>query len=375
MGKACIVRHETFSRARLWILALGGTILVPACHSPQRDPVGLERLAISKDGHSFVGATSGKKFTPWGFNYDRDYKLRLLEEYWDAEWPTVAEDFREMKQLGANVVRIHLQLPKFMDAPAQPNEHALAQLRRVVKLAEQTGLYLDITGLACYRKPDVPRWFDALDEAGRWRAQAKFWEAIAACCQASPAIFCYDLINEPVVPGEPRKAGDWLVGQLAGFYYVQAITLDPAGRPRPEIARKWVAQLVAAIRKHDTRHLITVGLLPTTGAGFVPQQLSGELDFMCVHIYPKRGEFADSLRTLKEFDVGKPLVIEEIFPINCNVTELGEFIEQSRPTATGWISFYWGQTPEQLEASTNAGGVLLRDWLKFFQEVNPNKRQ
>ena len=106
---------------------------------------------MSKDGRGFVGAASGKGFTPWGFNYDRDYKLRLLEEYWDAEWATVAEDFREMKQLGANVVRIHLQLPKFMDAPNQPNPHALEQLRRLVDLPD-TGLYLDLTGLGCYRK-------------------------------------------------------------------------------------------------------------------------------------------------------------------------------------------------------------------------------
>ena len=330
---------------------------------------------MSKDGRGFVGAASGKKFTPWGFNYDRDHKLRLLEEYWDAEWATVAEDFREMKQLGANVVRIHLQLPKFMDAPNQPNPHALEQLRRLVKLAEDTGLYLDVTGLGCYRKADVPRWFDALDETGRWHAQAKFWEAIAAECRDSPAIFCYDLINEPVVPGEPRKAGDWLTGNLAGFYYCQFITLDPAGRPRPEIARQWVAQLIAAIRKHDSRHLITVGCLPTTRAGFVPRELLRELDFMCVHIYPKRGEFADSLRTLKEFDVGKPVVIEEIFPINCSPAELGEFIEQSKPLVSGWISFYWGQTPEQLQSSTSVVGPLLGDWLKVFHARNPNRQK
>ena len=33
---------------------------------------------------------SGRPFVPWGFNYDRDYKMRLIEEYWDKEWNTVA---------------------------------------------------------------------------------------------------------------------------------------------------------------------------------------------------------------------------------------------------------------------------------------------
>jgi len=367
-----MLRRSTFGLPRLWILALACSVLWPACQTPHATR--LERLAISKDGTGFARATSGKKFIPWGFNYDRDYKMRLLEDYWDAEWQTVVEDFREMKELGANVVRIHLQLLKFMDAPDKPNQRAFEQLGRVVKLAEETGLYLDITGLACYRKADVPDWFDALDEAGRWRVQGKFWEAVAARCKNIPAIFCYDLINEPVVPGEPRKPGDWLTGNLAGFYYVQFITLDPAGRPRSEIARQWIAQLVAAVRKHDKRHLITVGMLPMTGAGFVPRELSRELDFISVHIYPKRGEFADSLRTLREFQTGKPLVIEEVFPINCNPAELGEFIEQSKPMVNGWISFYWGQTPEQLQDSTSVG-PLLRDWLKVFQEANPNRDQ
>src|SRR4051812_38862001 len=78
---------------------------------------------IAVDGSRFTN-----DFTPWGFNYDRDYRFRLLEEYWEAEWPTVEQDFREMKALGANVVRIHLQFARFMDAPDRPNEANLARL-------------------------------------------------------------------------------------------------------------------------------------------------------------------------------------------------------------------------------------------------------
>src|SRR5687767_5407620 len=76
-------------------------------------------VRVSSDSRGFV--TSGNKpFIPWGFNYDRDFKLRLLEEYWETEWDTVEQDFREMKQLGANVVRIHLQFAKFMRGPDKP---------------------------------------------------------------------------------------------------------------------------------------------------------------------------------------------------------------------------------------------------------------
>jgi len=164
-------------------LALFCCCLLSACATvPQ-----MERVQISPDQHGFV--LGGKVFHPWGHNYCGN-NGRLIEDYWETEWPTVIEDFREMKELGTNVVRIHLQFGKFMDRPDKPNEAALRRLARLVTLAEQTGLYLDVTGLACYRTKEVPAWYDKLDEAGRWAAQARFWEAVAERCAKSPAVFC-----------------------------------------------------------------------------------------------------------------------------------------------------------------------------------------
>ena len=40
-----------------------------------------------------------------------------------------------------------------------------------------------------------------MDEAQRWRVQALFWEAVAKTCAKSNAVFCYDLMNEPILPG------------------------------------------------------------------------------------------------------------------------------------------------------------------------------
>ena len=219
----------------------------------------LDRIALSPDKTTFVHASTQKPFHPWGLNYDRDYHMRLLEDYWDKEWPTVAADFTEMKRLNANVVRIHLQIARFMDAPDKPNDHALAQLARLLKLAEETGLYLDLTGLACYRRSDVPAWYTDLDEPARWQTQANFWSAIAQTCAKSPAVFCYDLVNEPSVPGDARKPKDWLAGDLAGFTYCQVITLDPKGRNRTGLAIDWIKKMSAAIRQQDPRTLITVG--------------------------------------------------------------------------------------------------------------------
>jgi len=114
--------------------------------------VALEWITTSEDGSGFVLAGSGAKFLAWGVNYDHGDSGRLLEDYWNTEWPTVVGDFKEIKALGANTVRIHLQTAKFMQTPTEPNQASLDRLARLVELAEETGLYIDVTGLGCYHK-------------------------------------------------------------------------------------------------------------------------------------------------------------------------------------------------------------------------------
>src|SRR5262249_4490024 len=137
-------------------------------------PRKLDWIRPSDDKTHFVREGTNERVVIWGFNYDHDTAGRLLEDYWGEEWAKVGEDFREMKALGANVVRIHLQVPRFMEAPDRPNGANLARLGQLVRLAEETGLYLDVTGLGCYHKQDVPEWYDGLEEAARWDVQARF---------------------------------------------------------------------------------------------------------------------------------------------------------------------------------------------------------
>lgn len=162
-------------------------------------------IRVSDDGTHFVLGESDQRFVPYGFNYDHEGDGELIEDYWIDRWQLVESAFQEMKQLGANVVRIHLQFGKFMNSPDDPNEVSLQQLSRLLRLAETTGLYLDITGLGCYHKQDVPAWYDALEEQQRWNAQTNFWTAVSKTCAGSPAVFCYDLMNEPVVGGGKKR--------------------------------------------------------------------------------------------------------------------------------------------------------------------------
>ena len=339
-------------------------------------------VEVAPDARGFRFAGTEKRFVPWGFNYDHDSANRLLEDYWLKEWDAVAGDFREMKALGANVVRVHLQFGRFFPQPEKPDDENVRQLARLLALAEETGLYLDITGLGCYRKTDVPAWYDALDEAGRWQAQAKFWETIAAICAKSPVVFCYNLMNEPVAPVGSGTRADWLgppFGGPDGFCYVQRISIDQSDRNREVIATRWIETLVAAIRRHDARHLVTVGLvdwsLDLPGhlySGFAPTKIAAPLDFVCVHLYPRNEKLDEDLATLAAFaKAGKPVVIEETFPLSALMETFAKFVESSRGGAAGWMGFYWGKPIDELDAKSSIQDALMKAWLEFFQTHAP----
>jgi len=359
---------------RLWVVWLFA-LLVAACGVREQAPCGeMPWVRVAKDGRSFVLEPAGKTFVPWGFNYDHDDGGRLIEDYWDGEWQTIEEDFLEMRQLGANVVRVHLQLGRFMEAPDRANACALDRLGRLVALAERVNLYLDLTGLGCYHKQDVPPWYDPLTESQRWEVQARFWEAVSARCAASPAVFCYDLMNEPVVPGGGKKRDDWLGPDFAGKHFVQFIALALGERERPAVAREWVRHLAAAIRRHDRRHMITVGLVPWSldrpglSSGFVPERIADELDFISVHIYPERERPDEAMETLRGFAVGKPVLVEEMFPLKCGLPQFERFLDESRQVASGWIGFYWGKTPEECRAAATIRDAIVLGWLDLFQK-------
>ncbi len=337
---------------------------------------GLRQIVVSPDGRGFQLAGTRTRFRPWGMNYGN--AGRLMEDFWEHEWETLAGDFRELEAHGANVVRVHLQLGKFMDAPDRPNAVALEHLGRLLRLAEDTGLYLIVTGLGSYRPADVPAWYDALDEPGRWAVQAAFWEAVSEVGASSRAVFSYDLMNEPLSPRVWRAPGRWSSGDLFGEYdFVQYIALDPAGRRTPDIAVAWIRRMTAAIRKHDGHALVTVGLLPWSSlSGFHPEDVAPELDFISVHVYPSTRVPVQGMESLHHHAVGKPVLLEETFPLFVSEAEFEEFLRASREIAAGWLGHYDGETLEELDAIDRAGELsfsqaIYRSWLGLFVRLKP----
>lgn len=350
--------------------------LSPLCAQEQPTSQGasaMERIRVSDDGKTFVLAESGTPFVPWGFNFVGEFG-RIVEETWEDDWPGVEEDFRRMRELGANVVRLHLQVGTYMKTAEEVDQDALELLRRTLDLGQECGLYLDLTGLGCYHLDAVPPWFDKLSEEGRWEVQARFWEAIAETCAGHPAIFCYDLMNEPVVTRAKEGEHPWLAGELEGFYFVQRISNDLKGREGRAIAEAWVEKMVGAIRKYDREGLVTVGVIPwaqvwpTAKPLFYSPEVARHLDFVSVHFYPKKGEVEKTLTALAVYDIGKPLVIEEIFPLSCSLEELDEFIDGARPRVDGWISHYFGNSIEEHAAGAEPAGKLTARFLEYWRE-------
>ena len=330
---------------------------------------------IKVSGDRFLASDSGETFTPWGFNYDRDLKYRLIEDYWAREWDKVERDFDELHALGANVVRIYLQYHRFMDTPTSANEANLSRLKDLVSLAESRGIYLDITGLGSFRPEDDPPWYVGLSEKERWAAQATFWETISEALADRPGVFAFNLMNEPIVSGERLARGAWVhPNEIKGLHYVHYINLDPDGRDRADIAVAWIREMKRAIREHDGERLVTVGLFPLFGSsdatGFAPRRIAPEVDFISVHLYPQAGRTDETVDLLKQYDVGLPVLIEETFPLNSGIADYETFLEGSRRIAAGWLSFYWGMSDE-LGKSDDPTERLAGDAIRVFRKFRP----
>ncbi len=74
------------------------------------------------------------------------------------------------------------------------------------------------------------------------------------------------------------------------------------------------------------------------------------------------------MNTLRGFAIGKPVVIEEMFPLKCSVSELERFVDESRAVAAGWFGFYWGKTPDECRRSKKLADALMLGWLELFHK-------
>ena len=354
-----MTRRASGRLVRCSILSVLAVLAGAACAA------GMETVKIAPDRKGFVLHPSVDRYIPWGHNYASvDIMERLANDP-----ARVEREFNEMKAAGTTVARIHPEMPRIMVGRDMVDPHALDQLRTLLKIAEDSGIHLKITGLACYTIKDRMPWYDEMDEQDRWKTQAFFWETIARTCVESPAVFAYDLVNEPAAVG--KRADGWYMGRMGDAEFCQRLSLDPSQRNGDDIFREWTQRMVAAIRKHDRTHLITMGMLPFPGAY---KAAAEQLDFVSPHLYPKTGKVDDEIELLKQYDWGKPIVIGETFPLNCGADDQRDFLLKSRAFAQGWIGHWPDESPAKLAELSKSGKATIHNaiwlsWVELFQEI------
>jgi hypothetical protein len=298
---------------------------------------------VVRQGSDLVAG--GERFRAWGFNYgigDRYPILSYFDRPTEPRLDELVADMREARALGANTLRVYLEIKAFMKGPNQPKRRAFAALAALLDKAEQLRIYLDLTGNLVWRAP--PAWYDALPEQARWAVQARFWREVARTARSSPAVLVYELTSEPVVgDGE-----DWYSGEMGGYTFIQRIVREIDGRNPSQLARRWIRMLTASIRAYDGRHLIGIGLLPF-GGPFGGANVADLLDVMLVHEYPEDGREGEAIARVRDFAAsGKPVILGETAPLYATAESWESFLSGSRHSVDGHLFFYDGRTRREL---------------------------
>ena len=135
--------------------------------------------------------------------------------------------------------------------------------------------------------------------------------------------------------------------------------------------------MTAAIRQHDPKRLITLGMLPFPAAY---KAAAEQLDFVSPHLYPTAKKVDAEIALLKQFAWGKPIVIGETFPLSCSAAEERDFLLKSRPYATGWIGHWPDDPPARLRELKQQGKITIvqsmwLSWIELSQEIGPEMKK
>ena len=214
----------------------------------------------------------------------------------------------------------------------------------LVAIARRSGIRLVLTG------PDhwegQPSYWGRDRFAGEQALEAldHFWDVVGRRYRGEPAVFAWDLLNEPHLPWFieqwrrrwnaylEQTYGTWQALKSAwGAEITESDQWGKIGAPentartgsprlrdwqqfREYLADQWVRRQVEAIRKVDPSHLVTVGYIqwsyplirpgePERYAAFNPHRQARWLDFVTIHFYPTLGgPFESDLSRRKNID-------------------------------------------------------------------------
>ena len=393
------MKKNGFRLISIVIIAIGFQITSSAAESSK-----MELIVVSADRQGFKERYSVRPYIPFGTNY-YDPHTGWAPKIWrqfDAE--KVREHFIVMEKLGVNCARVFLTAGSFQPEVKTIDEQALKKLDALVKIARQTGIRLILTGpdhwegSPSYWMPDRFSGEEAL------RALEHFWDVVGQRYRGEPAIFAWDLLNEPHMPwfnkewqsrwnawlqenygNEAVLKADWgnMLTKSDKWGEISAPEDKPdAGnlrlydwqRFRELLADEWVRRQVESLRRADPTHLITVGYIqwsyplvrpgsPSRYAAFNPNRQKQWLDFMTIHFYPT---------------MGAPFGSEENWDKNISYLQavLG-YCHTGKPIVLGEFGWYGGGAPqnhphlteaqqaEWISAEIEASRPLADGWLSW----------
>ena len=389
--------------SRIIIAAIFISILPFAVTKATNHP-SMELITVAQNGQGFIEAVSGRSYIPFGTNY-YDPHTGWAPKLWrrfDAE--KVQQHFHVMSGLGVNCARVFLTAGSYQPTAEKIEEQALAKLDKLVEIAQENGVRLILTGpdhwegVPDYWKPDRYVGQAALE------ALEHFWTVVTRRYYREPAIFAWDLLNEPHMPWFVEQwRPQWNVWLQNTYGNRDALKTAwdnelteadewgnvevPKNRPdsgnprlrdwqhfREHLADEWVRRQVEAIRRVDTTHLITVGYIqwsyplvrlgnPNRYAAFNPRRQARWLDFVTIHFYPTLGSpFQSEGNWQKNIDylqgilaychTGKPVVLGEFGWYGGRAPQHHPYLSEQQQAR--WIS-------KEIEASRS----LADGWLSW----------
>ena len=300
-----------------------------------------------------------------GFNWgvaDHEPAIAYFDHPTSANFALLRTELRAARSMGANSMRIYLQLGQVMATATTPRARTLRALQRLLALAHTDHVYLDITGDLVWRPSRAPTWYARLPWQARWRVQARFWKAVAHAAATSPAVLCYELTSEPIVSPTP------------GYYYGQGWFLQSVataqGAAADQLARAWTRLLAHAVRSQDDRP-VTIGLLPFIGGPFAPANIGGLLDMLVVHEYPATSQAPAAIALIRAFAASrKPLLLGETSMFGDDLATQGAFVAGAAPYLVGVFDFFDGRNPTTIHPHTIADAVYQQR-LEQFMSLRP----
>ena len=368
------------------------------------EPANMQLIVMRADGRGFVERDSGRPYVVFGTNY-YDPHTGWAPKIWrqfDSE--KVRRHFQVMGKLGVNCARVFLTAGSFQPNAETIEQRSLEKLDALIEIARDTGIRLLLTGpdhwegQPSYWKPDRFAGEAAL------QALERFWDVLGRRYRGEPAIFAWDLLNEPHLPWfveQWRPKWDaWLQKNYGSWESLKAALGDeltekerwgevavPENRSdsanprlrdwqlfREHLADRWVRRQVEAIRKADPTHLITVGYIqwsyplvrpgnPSRYSAFNPHRQARWLDFVTIHFYPT---------------LGNPFGSEENWDRNLGYLQaVLAYCHTSKPVVLGEYGWYGGGAPQNhpylsedeqaswLSAEVEASRPLADGWLSW----------